>query len=213
MVVAMVIPATATAAPPETGLRADTGPRVETEALGDDAYLELSPGAIAIPFEGDIDGLYEPSYQWGLGAGFLFRPYEHLMIGIGGNFEHTWLNDAEVAAFDTLPRTGPDDATHDFRTGPEIRVGTGTDRFMAYVGGTSGLAVQYVIADSGNDNAVDPGVFAGARVGLQGVLIQGLYAGVEGFTNSGFYYTDNLDEREDYSLHTGGARVFAGWYF
>lgn len=210
---ATAVPAVASAAPAAGADQADTVERYPVKDLGEDAYLEASPAGFATPFAGELDDAYQTSYQWDIAAGYLFRPTERLFIGLGGEFEHTRWNETAEGFDAVMPMDAPDVNAHAFRTGPELRLGTGNDRFMVYVGGAAGLDVQYINARGGNDDEVDPGAYAGARLGVQGMLIQGLYAGVEGFTNSSFSYTDETDELDDYTIHSGGARAFAGWYF
>ena len=207
---------------------AAAAPRV-TGGFDEGGYVYGSPGILAIHIgEEDIADNLDPTWQWGVGGGWMFTPTRLFKIAVGGAFEHTIYNIEDDGFFVSGPISAAGDVDGNMiRFVPEVRLGAGNNRVWGYGLVGTGLAVSIIdweaqvagISTEGDDTDVGFDLQLGA--GAQGIVWSNLMIGGELDFDLGFMTNDDDgDEGEcvplcdnDYGVHTLGIKLIVGWYF
>ena len=177
-------------------------PPVESPRLSG-LHVYLAPGVIHVPLDGDDD----PGYQWGLGAGYLFRPADNafaLAAGIG--LEHSIGNPPDMPG-------GADISSHQVRVEARAQPGAVLLDESLFVFGDVGFGYAVwpwsstagTMTTSNTSHGVVLSLGAGALYKVwEGLAVGGGF----GFDLQWFFANGQTTASHNFDL-----AVLAGWFF
>ncbi len=175
------------------------------------AYLYGAPVFFMVPlFDADGRDYRRISYQWGLGAGYLFAPRRVFRVGLGGSFEHAPVTvEAAGRCFDeaTGDLSERCDSMHDLELELELRLGGASRRVFGY--GLLGPGLPM--------GTTDTGFWAGFSwtfgTGLWVRVWRGLFLGLEVGTDLMTFGAQGNDPPYDGFMADFEFEGVLGWHF